>query len=299
MGAEVALITVDSNKIGVMSCNPAIGGIGKGHIVKEIDAMGGVMAQAADKASIQYKVLNSSKGPAVRGPRCQADRALYQKAIKQNLEAYSNIDIFSKMVSSLIIKKKKVEGVVLEKKQKIFAGAVVLTTGTFLNGIIHMGNEKTSAGRVNEKASKELGDFLLSLSLPMARLKTGTPPRILKSTIDYKVLEEDLGDVSPKYFFSGLESFGGLGISSNINLLENFQFIPEINTSLKNNIHENSLTKTMIKKIQITLLVEVDTENTELCPNGDPLLENCVINTIEDDFFLEPVEILEVKEYQK
>ena len=171
MGAEVALITVDSKKIGVMSCNPAIGGIGKGHIVKEIDAMGGIMAQAADYASIQYKVLNSSKGPAVRGPRCQADRILYQKAIKQNLEAYSNIDIFSKMVSSLIIKKKKVEGVVLEKKQKIFAGAVVLTTGTFLNGIIHMGNEKTSAGRVNEKASKELGDFLLSLKLAYGKTK--------------------------------------------------------------------------------------------------------------------------------
>ena len=185
-----------------MSCNPAIGGIGKGHIVKEIDAMGGVMALAADKASIQYKVLNSSKGPAVRGPRCQADRILYQKSIKKNLEAFLILIFFSKMVSSLIIKKNKVEAVVLEKKHIIFAGAVVLTTGTFLNGVIHMGNEKTSAGRVNEKASKELGDFLLSLNLPMARLKTGTPPRILKNTIDYEVLEEDLGDAIPKYFSS-------------------------------------------------------------------------------------------------
>ena len=185
-----------------MSCNPAIGGIGKGHIVKEIDAMGGFMAQAADYASIQYKVLNSSKGPAVRGPRCQAIELYIKRQLKKNLEAYSNIDIFSKMVSSLIIKKRKSGGGSVRKKHKIFSGAVILTTGTFLNGIIHMGNEKTSAGRVNEKASKELGDFLLSLRLPMARLKTGTPPRILKSTIDYEVLEEDLGDASPKYFSS-------------------------------------------------------------------------------------------------
>ena len=202
IGATVALVTSDSKKIGVMSCNPAIGGIGKGHIVKEIDAMGGTMSEAADRASIQYKVLNSSKGPAVRGPRCQADRVLYKKAINLNLKTYPNIKIFSKMVSSLIIKNNKVEAVVLEKKDVIYAGAVVLTTGTFLNGVIHMGNKKVSAGRVNEKASNELGDFLLSLNLPMSRLKTGTPPRILKNTIDYSVLKEDLGDSKPSYFSS-------------------------------------------------------------------------------------------------
>ena len=161
------------------------------------------MAQAADKASIQYKVLNSSKGPAVRGPRCQADGTLYQKAIKKNLESYSNINIFSKMVSSLIIKKNKVENVNFRKKTNNFFWSRSLNYWNFLNGVIHMGNEKTSAGRVNEKASKELGDFLLSLNLPMARLKTGTPPRILKTTINYEILEEDLGDSSPKYFSSG------------------------------------------------------------------------------------------------
>ena len=202
MGAEIALLTADSSKIGIMSCNPAIGGIGKGHIVKEIDAMGGSMSQAADKASIQYKVLNSSKGPAVRGPRCQADRALYKKAINSDLKTYANIKVFSKMVSSLVIKNNKIEAVVLEKKEKIYAGAVVLTTGTFLNGVIHMGDKKISAGRVNEKASNDLGNFLYSLKLPMSRLKTGTPPRILKNTIDYSLLMKDLGDISPSYFSS-------------------------------------------------------------------------------------------------
>ncbi len=202
MGAEVALLTADSSKIGIMSCNPAIGGIGKGHIVKEIDAMGGIMSQAADKASIQYKVLNSSKGPAVRGPRCQADRSLYKKAINSDLKTYPNIKVFSKMVSSLVIKNNKIEAVVLEKKEKMYAGAVILTTGTFLNGVIHMGDKKISSGRVNEKASNDLGNYLYSLKLPMSRLKTGTPPRILKNSIDYSLLMKDLGDISPSYFSS-------------------------------------------------------------------------------------------------
>ncbi|MDC3024435.1 tRNA uridine-5-carboxymethylaminomethyl(34) synthesis enzyme MnmG [Alphaproteobacteria bacterium] len=202
MGAEVALVTADSSKIGVMSCNPAIGGIGKGHIVKEIDAMGGLMGLAADKASIQYKVLNRSKGPAVRGPRCQADRVLYKKNINKSLENYSNIKIFSKMVSSISIIKNKVEAVVLEKKHSLIAGAVVLTTGTFLNGVIHMGKSKVSAGRVNEKASNDLGNFLKSLNLPINRLKTGTPPRILKNSINYLVLNPDFGDTEPDYFSS-------------------------------------------------------------------------------------------------
>ena len=200
MGAKVALITGDSSKIGEMSCNPAIGGIGKGHIVKEIDAMGGEMPIAADKSSIQYKVLNSSKGPAVRGPRCQADRYLYKNAINQALNRYSRITIFSSMVSGLIIEKNKVEGVVLQRKKKLFAGSVILTTGTFLNGVIYMGEKKISAGRINEKASNDLGDFLISLKLPMARLKTGTPPRILKKSINYDLLSKDFGDKNPDYF---------------------------------------------------------------------------------------------------
>ena len=202
MGAKVALITSDSSKIGEMSCNPAIGGIGKGHIVREIDALGGEMSVCADKASIQYKVLNRSKGPAVRGPRCQADRVLYKNAINNCLQKYNNISIFSSMVSKLLIKNKKIEGVIVEKNEKILAESVILTTGTFLNGIIHMGNERISAGRINEKASNDLGKFLNSLKLPMSRLKTGTPPRLSKKSINFDILKEDLADTSPEYFSS-------------------------------------------------------------------------------------------------
>ena len=158
------------------------------------------MPIAADKSSIQYKVLNSSKGPAVRGPRCQADRYLYKNAINQALNRYSRMTIFSSMVSGLIIEKNKVEGVVLQRKKKLFAGSVILTTGTFLNGVIYMGEKKISAGRINEKASNDLGDFLISLKLPMARLKTGTPPRILKKSINYNLLNKDFGDKNPDYF---------------------------------------------------------------------------------------------------
>ena len=197
MGAEVALITGDSSKIGEMSCNPAIGGIGKGHIVKEIDAMG-EMPIAADKSSIQYKVLNSSKGPAVRGQGVKR-QYLYKNAINQALNRYSRMTIFSSMVSGLIIEKNKVEGWFCKEK-KLFAGSVILTTGTFLNGVIYMGEKKISAGRINEKASNDLGDFLISLKLPMARLKTGTPPRILKKSINYNLLNKDFGDKNPDYF---------------------------------------------------------------------------------------------------
>ncbi len=202
MGVKVALITIDNTKIGEMSCNPAIGGIGKGHIVKEIDALGGIMSHAADKASIQYKLLNSSKGPAVRGPRCQADRELYKNAINLEIKTYKNITVISAMVRELVIRKNKIEGVVLNNKDTILAGSVILTTGTFLNGLIHIGNKKISAGRVNEQASKALGEFLISLKLPMSRLKTGTPPRIFKKSVNFSILEKDDADKKPTYFSS-------------------------------------------------------------------------------------------------
>ena len=202
MGVKVALITIDNSKIGEMSCNPAIGGIGKGHIVKEIDALGGIMSHAADKASIQYKLLNSSKGPAVRGPRCQADRELYKNAINLEIKTYKNITVISAMVRELVIRKNKIEGVVLNNKDTILAGSVILTTGTFLNGLIHIGNKKISAGRVNEQASKALGEFLISLKLPMSRLKTGTPPRIFKKSVNFSILEKDDADKKPTYFSS-------------------------------------------------------------------------------------------------
>ena len=199
-GAQVLLITIDNNKIGEMSCNPAIGGIGKGHIVKEIDAMGGVMARCADKASIQFKVLNASKGPAVRGPRCQADRDLYKKAVNKEIEENKNIKILNGIVESIKIEKGLCKGVVLKGGDYVASKSVVLTAGTFLNGIIHIGNRKISAGRINEKSSVGLGQFLKSLNLPMERLKTGTPPRLIKGTINFDLLERDDGDIEPEFF---------------------------------------------------------------------------------------------------
>ena len=199
-GAQVLLITIDKNKIGEMSCNPAIGGIGKGHIVREIDAMGGIMARCADKASIQFKVLNASKGPAVRGPRCQADRDLYKKAVNNELARHKNIRILDGLVEGIKIERGVCKGVVLNNGNFIASKSVVLTTGTFLNGTIHIGNKKISAGRINEKASVGLGEFLKSLNLPMARLKTGTPPRLKKNSICFDFLERDEGDILPEFF---------------------------------------------------------------------------------------------------
>ncbi len=199
-GAQVLLITIDRDKIGEMSCNPAIGGIGKGHIVREIDAMGGLMAGCADQASIQFKVLNASKGPAVRGPRCQADRSLYKKAVNKEIIKHKNIKVLSGIVESIKIERGSCRGVILNSGRYIAAKCIVLTTGTFLNGIIHIGNKKIQAGRINEKSSLGLGSFLKSLGLPMSRLKTGTPPRLKKNTINFDSLERDNGDKSPDFF---------------------------------------------------------------------------------------------------
>ena len=199
-GAQVLLITSDRDKIGEMSCNPAIGGIGKGHIVREIDAMGGLMAGCADQASIQFKVLNASKGPAVRGPRCQADRSLYKKAVNKEIIKHKNIKVLSGIVESIKIERGSCRGVILNSGRYIAAKCIVLTTGTFLNGIIHIGNKKIQAGRINEKSSLGLGSFLKSLGLPMSRLKTGTPPRLKKNTINFDSLERDNGDKSPDFF---------------------------------------------------------------------------------------------------
>jgi len=216
LGVEVCLITIDSSKIGVMSCNPAIGGIGKGHIVREIDALGGIMPIAADKAGIQFKVLNASKGPAVRGPRCQADREIYKKSVQDALKDIKSISVISEIVTSLKVKDNRCSGVELASGESIISNSVVLTTGTFLNGVIYIGDKKQSSGRLNEKSSTKLGDYLKGLSLPMARLKTGTPPRLLKSTINYNVLEEDCGDNRPDFFSSTTSSTNNKQVSCHV-----------------------------------------------------------------------------------
>jgi tRNA uridine 5-carboxymethylaminomethyl modification enzyme len=200
MGAATALITLKFTNLGEMSCNPAIGGIGKGTIVKEIDALDGIMGKAIDMAGIHYKMLNASKGPAVWGPRAQADRDLYKKSIQDILTNQENLTIIEASVEDLIIDGNKVIGVITANNQRILAGKVILTTGTFLNGLIHLGEKQIKAGRVNEEPSIGLSNSLNSLGFRLGRLKTGTPPRILASSINYDILEPQPGDAEPRPF---------------------------------------------------------------------------------------------------
>ena len=203
MGHEVLLLTHSKGTIGQMSCNPAIGGVGKGHLTKEIDAMGGLMARAADKAAIHLKTLNSSKGKAVQATRAQADRALYREAIQKELALHSNLSIFEGAASGLIIKGGKLHGVTTECKTTFTTKQLVLTVGTFLNGKIHMGKEQTSGGRKGDAPSIILAQQLHEIAPRTGRLKTGTPPRILKKSINFSSLEEQKGD-SPRPVFSYL-----------------------------------------------------------------------------------------------
>ena len=200
MGARVALVTMDASRIGEMSCNPAIGGLGKGHLVREIDALDGIMGRAIDQAGIQFRMLNRSRGPAVQGPRAQADRKLYRTAIQAFLAEYQNIEIVEAAVGDLLVDQKRCIGVITEDDVVIKAGAVVLTTGTFLGGLIHLGSETTPAGRIGEAPSTALAQRLRALDLPVGRLKTGTPPRLDGRTIDWKQLEMQPADDPPVPF---------------------------------------------------------------------------------------------------
>lgn len=205
MGAQTLLITHNIETIGQMSCNPAIGGIGKSHLVKEIDAMGGAMALAADHGGIQFRVLNSRKGPAVRATRAQADRVLYKAAIRQQVENQANLQIFQQAVDDLIIQQDGIRGVVTQSGLTFLAKSVVLTTGTFLGGKIHIGSDNYSAGRAGDPPAISLAKRLRELSLRVGRLKTGTPPRIDGRSIDYSQLEAQPGD-SPTPVFSFMGS---------------------------------------------------------------------------------------------
>ena len=200
MGASVALITMDADKIGEMSCNPAIGGLGKGHLVREIDALDGLMARATDRAGIQFRVLNKSRGPAVQGPRTQADRALYRKAIQDLLSEQDNLHVIEAAVGAFHVEHGRLQGLVMEDGRHFLAHAVVLTTGTFLGGIIHLGSERTPAGRFGENPSNSLAASLRSLELPVGRLKTGTPARLDGRTIGWDRLEQQHADDPPVPF---------------------------------------------------------------------------------------------------
>lgn len=199
-GSSTALITHKFDTIGEMSCNPAIGGLGKGHLVREIDALDGLMGRAADEGGIQFRLLNRSKGPAVRGPRTQADRKLYKKAIQTLISDQENLVIIECAVHSFEMKGDQVCGVVLESGEKVLAKSVVLTTGTFLRGIIHIGNETTPAGRMGEKPANELSKILDEAGFELARLKTGTPARLDGNTINWVNLQKQEADVQPVPF---------------------------------------------------------------------------------------------------
>ena len=202
MGASTALVTFDVSKIGEMSCNPAIGGLGKGHLVREIDALDGVMALAADQGGIQFRVLNRRKGPAVRGPRAQADRKLFRQAVQALVQATPNLVQFGSEVFDLALDNGRIAGVILKDGAIIKGRAVVLTTGTFLNGVTHVGEVKRNEGRAGEAPSVGLAATLARLAFPIGRLKTGTPPRLDGRTIDWASLEMQYGDDPPEPFSS-------------------------------------------------------------------------------------------------
>ncbi|WKS99503.1 tRNA uridine-5-carboxymethylaminomethyl(34) synthesis enzyme MnmG [Gallibacterium salpingitidis] len=204
MGLRTLLITHNIDTLGQMSCNPAIGGIGKGHLVKEIDALGGLMAHATDKAGIQFRTLNSSKGPAVRATRAQADRVLYRQAVRTALENQPNLDLFQQEVTDILVENGHVTGVTTKMGLTFKAKAVVLTAGTFLAGKIHIGLDNYEGGRAGDPASVRLAERLRDLDLRVARLKTGTPPRLDARTIDFSVLKQQHGDdVLPVFSYMG------------------------------------------------------------------------------------------------
>lgn len=205
MGCKTLLITHNVETIGQLSCNPSIGGIGKSHLVKELDAMGGAMAQVTDESGIQFRVLNGSKGPAVRATRAQIDRELYRVAMRKRIEEQENLWVFQQGVDDLIVEGERVAGVITQTNVKIYSQTVIITAGTFLHGLIHVGLEHYPAGRVGDPASIKLAQRLIDLGLPKGRLKTGTPARIDGRTIDFEKCEKQLGDFDPIPSFSLME----------------------------------------------------------------------------------------------
>jgi len=201
MGVSTALVTTNKNSIGEMSCNPAVGGLGKGHLVREIDAFDGVMPKVADASGIQFKLLNASRGPAVRGPRTQSDRALYKKYMLENLISHCNLSIIYDPVTSFVFEQNNIKSIILASGKEIKFKKIILTTGTFLNGMIHIGSQMIPAGRFGEAPTSGLSEQLQKFNLMFGRLKTGTPPRLDARTINFNGLEKQVADENP-FFFS-------------------------------------------------------------------------------------------------
>lgn len=236
LGARTALVTINLDLIGQMSCNPAIGGIAKGHVVREIDALGGIMGRVIDRTGIQFRLLNRSRGPAVQSPRAQADRSLYRTEMRRVLEATPDLHLRQGAVVDLIVDNNTVTGVELQDTRRFGAKSVVIATGTFLNGMIHTGNRTFSAGRAGEPASIELADSLKRLGFPVGRLKTGTPPRLDGRTIDWDAFEPQPPDNDPVAFSFATEKIEQPQIQCFIGYTTN-----EVHDAIRDNLHRSPL----------------------------------------------------------
>jgi tRNA uridine 5-carboxymethylaminomethyl modification enzyme len=244
LGARTALVTLNLDLIGQMSCNPAIGGIAKGHLVREIDALGGIMGRVADRTGIQFRLLNRSRGPAVQSPRAQADRALYRTEMRKVLENTPSLQLRQGMVTDLLVENGKVQGIAMQDGRRIRASAVVIAAGTFLNGLIHTGRRTYTAGRAGEPASIELAEALKRLGFPVGRLKTGTPPRLDGRTIDWDSFEAQDADERPVPFSFSTDKIDQPQIKCYIGYTT-----PELHQSIRRNLHESPLYSGQIKGV--------------------------------------------------
>jgi tRNA uridine 5-carboxymethylaminomethyl modification enzyme len=271
LGAETALVTINLDLIGQMSCNPAVGGIAKGHVVREIDALGGIMGRVIDRTGIQFRLLNRSRGPAVQSPRAQADRGLYRTEMRRVLEATPNLHLRQGVVVDLIIEYNRVIGVEMQDSRRFGAKAVVIATGTFLNGTIHTGRKTYSAGRAGEPASIELAESLKNQGFPVGRLKTGTPPRLDGRTIDWDAFEPQPPDERPVAFSFATEKIEQPQIQCFIGYTSN-----ALHQTIRDNLHQSPLYSGKIKGIG---------------PRYCPSIEDKVVKFADKDrhqLFLEP-----------
>ncbi len=271
LGSETALVTINLDLIGQMSCNPAIGGIAKGHIVREIDALGGIMGRIIDRTGIQFRLLNRSRGPAVQSPRAQADRSLYRIEMRRVLEATSNLHLRQGLVVEFIVVNKRVVGIEMQDGRRLGAKAVIVATGTFLNGTIHTGRRTFSAGRAGEPASIELAQSLRSLGFPVGRLKTGTPPRLDGRSIDWDCFEPQYADENPVAFSFATERIEQDQIKCFIGYTTNI-----LHNKIRSNLHQSPLYSGKIKGIG---------------PRYCPSIEDKVVKFADKDrhqLFLEP-----------
>jgi tRNA uridine 5-carboxymethylaminomethyl modification enzyme len=271
LGAETALVTLNLDLIGQMSCNPAIGGIAKGHLVREIDALGGVMGRVIDRTGIQFRLLNRSRGPAVQSPRAQADRSLYRSEMRNTLENTPNLNLRQGMVVDLLVEKDKIVGVAMQDGRRVRARAVIIAAGTFLNGLIHTGRRTYTAGRTGEPASIELAETLKRLGFPVGRLKTGTPPRLDGKTINWDAFESQSADEHPVAFSFSTERIEQPQIKCYVGYTTK-----NLHQAIRKNLHESPLYSGQIKGVG---------------PRYCPSIEDKVVKFADKDrhqLFLEP-----------